>query len=124
MPSSMPDAPKLLAAAIKYLEDELMPELAGYHRFKCRVTANVLHTIRRELELRDEYANREHGRLRGLLGHDAEVKDLTAELAAKIRTGEISPENPALRQHIRESVKEALAINNPRWLTGKQEEYT
>jgi hypothetical protein len=118
MPSSMPDTPKLLTAAIKYLEDELMPELAGYHRFKCRVTANVLHTIRRELELRDEDAERERVRLSGLLGHDAEVKDLTAELAEKIRSGELSTENPALREHIRESLREALAINNPKWLSG------
>ena len=118
MPSSMPEAPKLLAAAIKYLEDELMPELAGYHRFKCRVTANVLQTIRREVELRDEDARREGVRLRGLLGHDADVKKLTVELAEKIRTGEIATENPALREHIRESLREALAINNPKWLTG------
>ena len=112
----MPDAPTLLAAAIKYLEDELMPELAGYHRFKCRVTANVLHTIRRELALRDEYASQERVRLQGLLGHEAE--DLTAELAAQIRGGKISTEDPALREHVRESLRETLAINNPKWLTG------
>ena len=52
MPQSMPDAATLLGAAVKYLEDELMPTLDGYHRFKTRVTVNVLNTIRRELELR------------------------------------------------------------------------
>ena len=56
MPQSMPDASTLLGAAVKYLEDELLPTLEGYHRFKTRVTVNVLNTIRRELELRGDQA--------------------------------------------------------------------
>ena len=59
MPKSMPDAPTLLKAAITYLEEELMPTLDSYHRFKTRVTANVLSTLKRELELRDSQANAE-----------------------------------------------------------------
>ena len=42
MPQSFPDAKTLLVAATKYMEDELMPTLDGYHRFKVRVTINVL----------------------------------------------------------------------------------
>ena len=53
MPQSMPSASVLLTAAMKYLEEELLPTLTGYHRFKTRVTANVLNIVRRELELRD-----------------------------------------------------------------------
>ena len=53
MPQSMPSAPILLTAAVKYLEEDLLPSLTGYHRFKTRVTANVLNIVRRELELRE-----------------------------------------------------------------------
>jgi hypothetical protein len=116
MPSSIPDAQTLLKAAISYLEEELIPSLAGYHRFKTRVASNVLSTIRRELELRDANAQRERARLVSLLGRDGDVRALSDELAERIRAGVIAVDDPALRQHIRESLRETLAINNPRWL--------
>jgi len=116
MPSSMPDAPTLLRAAIKYLEDELMPELSGYHRFKCRVTVNVLSTVKRELEQRTDFDEKEIGRLEALLGHTGNLPELSAELAGTIRAGRLSPEDPQLRQHIRASLREALSVNNPRWI--------
>ena len=116
MPSSMPDAATLLKAAIRYLEDELMPELAGYHRFKCRVTVNALSTIRRELERGEDFGEREASRLQTLLGHSGDRANLSAELADQIRGGKIAPDDEALRDHIRESLREALAINNPKWI--------
>ena len=117
MPKSMPDAPTLLKAAIKYLEDELMPTLDPYHRFKTRVTANVLTTIRRELELRDAQAISEHDRLVAILGHDGDVETLSRELSERIRAGGISIDDPALRAHVRQSLADALTISNPKWLT-------
>ena len=65
---------------MKYLEDELMPTLDGYHRFKTRVTVNVLNTVRRELEMRGAQAEAERARLAAMLGHDGEVETLSAEL--------------------------------------------
>ena len=116
MPRSMPDAPTLLNAAVKYLEDELLPSLEGYHRFKTRVTANVLNTIRRELEMRGAQAEAERARLVAILGHDGEVDALSLELSKRIRSGAIDLDDPALRVHLRQSVADALAINNPKWL--------
>src|SRR5216683_8443026 len=116
MPKSMPDAPTLLKAAIKYLEEELMTTLDGYHRFKTRVTVNVLNTIRRELELRGAQAAVERVRLAAILGHDSEVDALSMELSERIRSGAIDLNDPALRAHLRQSVADALAINNPKWI--------
>jgi hypothetical protein len=116
MPRSTPDAATLLRAAVKYLEEELMPELSGYHRFKTRVTVNVLSTIRRELEMHDAQAAAERQRLSELLGHDGEVEALNLELAKRIRSGLTAIDNPALRAHIRKSLSDALEINNPKWL--------
>lgn len=118
MPQSMPDAPTLLGAAVKYLEDELLPSLDGYHRFKTRVTVNVLNTIRREIELRGAQAEAERARLVAILGHDGNVDALNAELSERIRSGAIALNDPALRAHLRQSVADALAINNPKWLDG------
>ncbi|MGH7924718.1 MAG: DUF6285 domain-containing protein [Candidatus Binatus sp.] len=117
MPQSIPKAAVLLEAAVKYLETELMPTLAGYHRFQTRVTVNVLNTVRRELELRGAQAEAERSRLVAILGHGGDVETLSIELAEKIRTGAISIDDPALRTHVRQSLADALAINNPKWLT-------
>ncbi len=116
MPRSRPDAAVLLQAAVKFLEEELMPTLSGYFRFQTRVTVNVLNTVRRELELSDAHAASERARLVVLLGHDGEVESLSRELAERIRTGAIAHDDPGLRAHILESLREALAINNPKWL--------
>ncbi|HMD04829.1 MAG TPA: DUF6285 domain-containing protein [Candidatus Binatus sp.] len=117
MPESIPKAAVLLEAAVKYLESELMPTLAGYHRFQTRVTVNVLNTLRRELELRGVQADAERSRLVAMLGHDGDVETLSVELAERIRAGAISIDDPALRAHVRQSLADALAINNPKWLT-------
>ncbi len=116
MPSSIPDTPTLLGVAIKYLEDELMPELNGYYRFKTRVTINVLSTIRRELELHGQQSAEEHSRLVKLLGHEGGLSALSVELAEKIRSGAIAINDEQLRDHVRRSLQEALAVNNPNWL--------
>ncbi len=117
MPRSMPDSTILLKAAIKYLEEELMPTLDAYHRFKTRVTANALNIVRRELELRDDQAIAERVRLAALLGHEGDVEALSTELAERIRTGAAPLDQPGLREHLRQSLADALAINNPKWLT-------
>src|SRR6202790_4426956 len=113
MPQSFPDAKTILQAATKYMEEELMPTLDGYHRFKTRVTVNVLNTIRRELELGEGQAKAEHGRLVAILGHDGDVETLSRELSERIRKGEFSLEDQRLRSHIRQSLADALAIANP-----------
>ncbi|HKV56414.1 MAG TPA: DUF6285 domain-containing protein [Candidatus Binataceae bacterium] len=116
MPQSMPDAATLLKAAVNYLESELMPTLSGYHRFQTRVTTNVLNAVCRELELRDAQRANERERLGAILGHDGETEKLSLELCEKIRSGAIAVDDHSLRAHIRQSLAEALAINNPRWI--------
>ncbi len=116
MPRSYPDSTLLLKAAVKFLEQELMPVLKGYHNFQTRVTANALKIVQRELELRGQQEVEERGRLAALLGHDGEVESMSRELALRIRDRKISIDDPALRAHIRQSLADALAINNPKWL--------
>ena len=77
----------------------------------------MLNTLRRELELRGAQADAERSRLVAMLGHDGDVEALSVELAERIRAGAISIDDPALRAHVRQSLADALAINNPKWLT-------
>lgn len=116
MPQSIPDTPTLLSAAVKYLEEELFPTLSGYHRFQTRVTINVLNLIRRELELRVAQSVAERTRLSAMVGHEGEVKALSDELCQRIRSGAINLNDEKLRAHLRQSLADALEINNPRWL--------
>lgn len=115
MPQSFPDTPTLLSAAVKYLEEQLSPTLSGYHRFHTRVTINVLNIIRRELELRESQSAAEGERLAAILGHAGEVKALSDELSDSIRRGAIDLKDTKLRAHLRQSLADALAINNPKW---------
>ena len=116
MPASKPDAPALLDAAIDYLERELLPTLGGYHRFQCRVTINVLAQVRRELALAAPQSDAERTRLAALLGHTGSRDELSRELASRIRAGNVPLDDPALLDHLRQSLVEALRINNPKWL--------
>ena len=52
----------------------------------------------------------------GLLRRDGSLAELNDMLAAQIGNGEMALDDPALRQHIRRSLEEALNINNPKWL--------
>jgi hypothetical protein len=116
VPQSKPDATVLLEAAAKFLEEELMPTLSGYYRFQTRVAINAINIVRRELQLRDKHAAAERIRLERILGHSGDVETLSRELADRIRNREISIDDPDLRAHIRRSLADALAINNPKWL--------
>jgi hypothetical protein len=116
MPASKPDATALLDAAIDYLERELSPTLGGYHRFQCRVTTNVLAQVRRELALAPAHAEAERARLVALLGHPGDRDALSRELAARIRAGDFALDDPALLDHLRRSLVEALEIHNPKWI--------
>jgi hypothetical protein len=118
MPASKPDARALLDAAIDYLERELSPSLTGYHRFQTRVTINVLAQVRRELALTPAHASAEQARLEALLGHPGDREAQSRELAARIRAGDFALDDPALLDHLRRSLLEALEINNPKWSAG------
>jgi hypothetical protein len=116
MPAIKPEPGALLDAAIDYLERELLPTLGGYHRFQCRVTVNVLAQVRRELALAPAQADAERDRLVALLGHSGSRDELSRELAARIRAGDLALDDPALLDHLRRSLIEALRINNPKWI--------
>ena len=115
MPRSMPDVLTLLTAAIKYLEQELMPTLSGYHRFQTRVTVNVLNIVQRELEMRETFESAERDRLAAIVGHQGPTDALDEELCDLIRSDRIDLNDQELRTHLRQSLADTLAINNPKW---------
>ncbi len=105
MPNSVPSAGTLLQAAARYLEDELLPTLDGYHRFQARLTVNVLRIVERELRLDGP--------------QDEAAAATRRALADAIRAGEI-PIDAELAAQLRQGLGEALAINNPKWTHTKR----
>jgi hypothetical protein len=98
---SIPSREVLLEVALNYIEHDLLPTLQGEHKFKTRVAVNALRIAQREA------------------AHPARASatlERNHELVQQIRSGQISTDDPALRAYLRKSLREALAINNPKWL--------
>ena len=123
-----PTAIELLDAARGFLESELIPALEGRKQFHARVAANVLAIVARELDMESGHLGAEWRRLDELLGEvplPAEPGSLrealrarTEALSESIRRGEADEgeRRNAVIAHVRETVREKLAIANPKLL--------
>jgi hypothetical protein len=118
MPKSIPDSIALLQGCARYLQHDLLPALPDDQRFLTRVAIRALGIVERELALGERHADAELDRLRRLLGRDGTLAELNQLLCERIRSGEAAPDHAALRNHLRESLRENLMINNPGSLRG------
>jgi hypothetical protein len=116
MTTLVPEAGTLLQAAAAYLEQELLPTLEGYHRFQTRVSINVLRTLMREWQQFGTLENAEQRRLVQLLGHDGDLHTLNTELTTAIADGVLPLDSRGLIEHLRQTLHDTLAINNPKWI--------
>ncbi len=125
-----PTVSELLEAVRAFLDEEVVPALAGLRQFHARVAANVLAIVGREVAGEEATLLAEWQRLAPLLGEDTSVaptrlealrsavRERTAVLAERIRRGEADagPLRDAVRAHVRATVEEKLRIANPRFL--------
>jgi hypothetical protein len=116
MPAFVPPAADLLQAAANDLERDVLPALTGAARFRARVIVNVLRLVTRELALAGDADQAERARLQALLQSDAgSLPELRRALAGRIESGAVALEDEALVTHLRESLRDALAIDSPHW---------
>jgi hypothetical protein len=108
-----PDVQQLLGAVRDFLLGDALTALGGRARLHARVAANVIGLVQRELALGPASDAAEHGRLRGLLGRDGSLAELNAELARRIRAGELASGDPRLHEHLWATALEKLAVDNP-----------
>lgn len=120
-----PTAGELLRAARDFCENELIPQLSGRLRFHARVLQNVLGILEREWADEEDAVRAEWHRLSGLLGErdDAPpafgslrqgVRDRNAELARRIRAGDLDDRWDEAVAAVYETTLSKLAIANPR----------
>jgi len=126
-----PDAIELIAAAIQFLNEEILPVIDDPRlRFRTLIAANVLKIVERELSLGDAPLVAEWQQLITLLSQpeqtppasgaalQAAVAALNRELCVQIRAGaaDEGPWGEAVLAHVEAVVVEKLRVANPRYL--------
>ena len=81
--------------------------------FIARVADNARKTLEREAALGPAAAAAAVERLRALLGVDGDFETLNAKLCARLADGRLAPLDPAVLVHLRASVVDQIAIDQP-----------
>jgi len=118
MAQDRPTASELLSAIADMLRDEAIPALDKAEPrlgFQMRVAVNSLAILEREMRLGAAADQREHVRLKNLLGRDGTLDALNRELARQLRAGDRDERDGALMAHLESTIADKIAIANPRW---------
>ena len=121
-----PEAAALLAVARDAFNAEILPALPAAQRYNGLMIAAALGVVLRELEAGEAPARAELERLTALLpdeppgrpaveGLRVALQDYNRRLAAAIRAGRFDG-SAALREHLRNTTEEKLAVSNPKML--------
>ena len=119
MSQDRPNKAELLDAVIEYLMERLFPTLDGELAFHARVSANLLTILKRELALGEQMDADELDRLRALLDRDdGSLDDLTRDLAAQIRSGDLDARRDDVMADVKRTVEDKLKVVSPKYLNG------
>jgi len=111
----MPRVDELLVSVRDFLRQDIMSETSGRTQFLARVAGNSLDVVLRDLSLGGPHRQAELERLRALLSVDAPLGELRWRLVQALRDGRIALEQPGLAEHLRRTVINQLAIDQPRY---------
>ena len=119
-----PDVSELLEAVAAFLREQVVPATEGRVAFHARVAANSLDIVRREVQLAPGAQARELIRLQALLGSDtpADLPAANRWLCERIAAGQLGPDTPGLVEHLRQTTRDKLAIDQPGYAAGTQED--
>ena len=108
-----PSALELVTAVREFIENHALPQLQGHTAFHARVAANALAIVGRELEQGGRANAEELGRLKQLLGVEGTLDELNRDLCRRLRSNQISWDDPKLGVHLRETTLSKVAIDQP-----------
>ena len=109
----LPRADELVVGARDFLRRDVMEVTEGRLRFLSRVASNALDLVTRELAVGAEHRAQERERLAALLARQGDLESLRGELAAGLRDGTVSLDHPGLAAHLRTTVVNQVAIDQP-----------
>ncbi len=115
MPTDLPDTVELLTLVQKFLRLPINPTHAAEHAYHSRVASNVLKIVERDITEAPAMAAAARQRLAAILEHDGELAELNAELARRLRQGEIDIERPDVKAHLRQTAHDKVALVNPKY---------
>jgi hypothetical protein len=110
-PHDVPSTGELVEAVREWLQSDVLAATDGRLQYHTRVAINVLSIVERELALGATHEEAHLDRLRSLGVAD------DAALAVAIRSGALDDRLPEVRALVWESVRDKLAVANPRYLT-------
>lgn len=111
--ANLPRNDELLDSVAAFLREDAAAATSGRTRFFTRVAANSLAIVKRELALGPAHRQAERARLMALLGRTDSLDALRWQLTSGLRDGSIALDRQELREHLRASVINQLAIDQP-----------
>lgn len=120
MPTDRPTPVEILQAIDGFLQEKVAPQVDKHTQFHLKVTANLLRLLQREWTQGNVLELAELARLQSLLNSKSD--DLTAlnqQLCAAIRDQQLALDDSALLEHLQQTTRAKLAIDNPRYLAGR-----
>ena len=111
----MPRIDELLISVRDFLRDDVMAATQGRLNFLSRVASNSLDIVLRELERGEACRAGELARLRALFGSGDDLSTLRWRLTHGLRDGSIPLDMPGLAEHLRITVVNQLAIDQPKY---------
>jgi len=109
----MPRTDELVSSVRDYLRTDVMPATEGRTSFLARVAANSLDIVLRELSLGAAQRALELTRLQKLLRSNDDLEALRWRLVNALRDGSMPLDEPGLADHLRQTVVNQLAIDQP-----------
>jgi len=111
----MPRADELVTGVRDLLRNDVMGATEGRLSFMARVAGNGLDVVLRELAVGPEHHARERARLVSLVGRDDDLESLRWALVEGLRDGHLALDTPGLADHLRATVVNQVAIDQPRY---------
>lgn len=111
----MPRIDELIISVRDFLRDDVMKATSGRLNFLSRVASNSLDIVLREVAVGDACRADEHARLQALFDSSDDLSTLRWRLTNGLRDGSIPLDRRGLAEHLRATVVNQLAIDQPRY---------
>ncbi len=111
----MPRMDELVTSVRDFLRNDVMAATQGRNNFMARVAANSLDIVLREMDLGMRHKAAELARLQAFFDSADDLETLRWRLIENLRAGNQPLDDPALTRHLRESVVNQIAIDQPRY---------